>query len=237
MLNETFARLEAAFDRQKQFTADASHELRTPVSLILAHAQSALMHEQSSEEYREALADIAQAAQRMKALIESLLDLARFDAGSEPMHHQPCDLAVLVQDCISLLRPLAEAKRIQLNLGLQPAHCQGDPTRLAQVITNLLNNAIQFTPDGGAIGLLTDVCSGARFRITDTGSGIEPDQLSHLFERFHRGDASRNRSTGGTGLGLAICKAIVEAHGGTIAVESKGDDGSAFLVTLPWADL
>jgi two-component system OmpR family sensor kinase len=233
VLNETFARLEAAYNRQKQFTADASHELRTPVSLILAHSQGALMQEQSPEDYREALTDISQAAKRMKALIESLLDLARFDEGSELIHREPCDLAVLALDCIALLRPLAEAKRIGLSTNLQPAVCLADRTRLSQVITNLLNNAIHFTPPDGIITIQTRQDAKACFSITDSGPGIAPEQLPYLFERFHRADASRARMTGGTGLGLAICKAIVEAYGGCIAVESRSDSGSTFRVSMP----
>ncbi len=233
VLNETFARLEGAFARQKQFTADASHELRTPVSLILAHTQGALLHEQSPDEYREALADSARAAQRMKALIESLLDLARFDANAGLLRREPCDLADLTRDCTMLLSPLAEAKRLHLDLDFQPAPCHGDPTRLTQIITNLITNAIHFTPAEGIITLRTGQDGGARFTISDTGPGIAPDHLPHLFERFRRTDVSRTRATGGTGLGLAICKAIVEAHGGTIEVESKIDKGSTFTVHLP----
>lgn len=237
VLNETFARLESAFARQRQFTADASHELRTPVSLILAHAQGALLHEQTPADYREALTDCAEAAQRMKALLESLLDLARFDADAEPIRREACDLAELARDCTTLLSPLAEAKRLRLHLVLKAAPCQGDPLRLTQVITNLLTNAIQFTPADGAITLRTDQDGGARFAITDTGPGIAPDKLPSIFERFRRADASRTRATGGFGLGLAICKAIVEAHGGRIAVESGSANGSAngstFVLFLP----
>lgn len=234
VLNETFTRLEDAFARQKQFTADASHELRTPVSLILAHAQGALLHEQSPAEYREALADCAQAAQRMKALIEALLDLARFDADAEPIRREPCDLADLARDCAKLLRPLAEAKRLRLALDPQSAPCHGDSARLTQVITNLLTNAIHFTPADGTVTLRTNQDgNAARFILSDTGSGISPEQLPHIFERFHRTDASRTRATGGTGLGLAICKAILEAHGGHIAVESEIAKGSTFTVHLP----
>ncbi|MBP7481327.1 MAG: HAMP domain-containing histidine kinase [Lacunisphaera sp.] len=236
VLNDTFARLEAAFVRQKQFTADASHELRTPVSLILTHAQGALLREQSPADYREALADCAQAAQRMKALIESLLDLARFDAGAKKIYREPCDLAQLARDCATQLQPLVEAKRLRLDLDLQPAPCNADPLRIAQVITNLLANAVHFTPPEGKIALHTNNRDGARFSIRDDGPGIAPDQQAHLFERFHRADSSRNRATGGTGLGLAICKAIMDAHGGEISVESTTGRGSTFTIFLPPAD-
>lgn len=240
VLNDTFARLEEAFARQRQFTADASHELRTPVALILTHAQGALLHEQSPAEYREALADCARAAQRMKALLESLLDLARLDADAEPIRREPCDLAGLARECATLLRPLAEAKRLHLDLDLRPAPCRADTARLTQVITNLLTNAIHFTPADGTITVRTRQdaapdggAAAARFTVGDTGPGIAPDQLPHIFERFRRADASRARATGGTGLGLAICKAIVEAHGGDIAAASEVGKGSTFTVSLP----
>ncbi len=233
VLNQTFARLEDAFERQKQFTADASHELRTPVALILAHAQGALLHVQTPEDYREALADCVQAAQRMKSLIESLLDLARFDANAERFQLAPCDLAVLANDCVKLLRPLAEAKRLRLEVDLQPGRCRANAARLTQVITNLLANAIQFTPEEGTIALRTFQDGGAGITIKDSGPGIAADQLPHIFERFRRADASRTRTTGGTGLGLAICKAVVGAHGGTITVESERETGTVFTVQIP----
>jgi len=233
VLNETFAQLEAAFDRQRRFTADASHELRTPVSLILAHAQGALLRDQSPDDYKEALTDCAKAAQRMKTLIESLLALARFDAGAEAIRREECDLALLMRDCVEQLRPLADAKRLRFELQLQPARCIGDPVRLAQVITNLLANAIYFSPVGGTLSLGSDLEDGARFMIRDRGPGIAADQLPRIFERFHRADTSRTRATGGTGLGLAICKAIVDAHGGEISVETEVGNGALFRVKLP----
>jgi len=184
VLNETFARLENAFERQKQFTADASHELRTPVSLILAHAQGALLHEQTPSDYREALADCEQAAQRMKALIAGLLDLARFDAGSAESRRERCDLAALARECAQAMGALAEAKKLRLDLDLNPVACVADPARLIQVFTNLLANAIHHTPDGGTVTVRTSLDSAARFTVSDTGPGIAPERLPHLFERF-----------------------------------------------------
>ena len=233
ILNQTFARLEDAFARQKQFTADASHELRTPVSLMLAHAQGALLHEQTPEDYRETLTDCVQAAQRMKSLIESLLDLARFDSKAELVQQEACDLADLTRDCAALLGPLAQAKRLRLDFDLQPACCRGDAARLKQVITNLFANAIHFTPEEGTIALRTFQNGHAGFTIKDSGPGIAPAQRPYIFERFHRADASRARATGGTGLGLAICKAVVKAHGGSITVESELEAGTTFMVLLP----
>lgn len=179
----------------------------------------------------EALADCVQAAQRMKSLIESLLDLTRFDANADPLQNEACDLADLARDCADLLGPLAHAKRLRLDFDLRPAGCRGDDSaRLKQVITNLLANAIHFTPEDGTIALQTFLNGHAGFTIKDSGPGIAPAQLPHIFERFHRADPSRTRSTGGTGLGLAICKAVVEAHGGAISVESDFEAGTTFTV-------
>lgn len=233
VLNETFARLEEAFARQAQFTADASHELRTPVSLILAHAQGALLHEQSADDYREALGDCAEAAKRMKKLIDTLLELARFDAGSESIHREPCDLADLTRECAHRLQPLMDENGLHLDLDFASAPCSADPTRLSQVINNLLTNAIEATPETGTITLKTGSTEdGVFLTVRDTGRGIPPEDLPHLFERFRRIDSSRTRSTGGTGLGLAICKSVVEAHGGRISFESELGEGSTFSVHL-----
>lgn len=148
------------------------------------------------------------------------------------MRREPCDLAGLTRGCIALLRPLAESKRLRLDVDLQPARCRGDSARLTQVVTNLLTNAIHFTPDEGTITVRTNELQGGHIIVSDTGPGIAPDQLTHIFERFRRADPSRTRATGGTGLGLAISKAIVDAHGGKIAVESQLGRGTTFTVAL-----
>ena len=166
----------------------------------------------------------------MKTLIESLLDLARFDAGAEPIQREHCDLADLARDCMALHRPLAYAKRLRLESDLQTAPCRADSARLTQVITNLLTNAIRLTPAEGSIMIRTGRNGGAHLIISDTGPGIARDQLPHIFDRFRRADTSRTSTTGGTGLGLAICKAIMDAHGGTIAVESEVGKGTTFSI-------
>lgn len=231
-LNETFARLEESFERQKRFTADASHELRTPVSLILAHSQGALLREQTPEDYREALMDCAEAAKRMRQLIESLLELSRFDAGSPDLRLADCDLADIARGCAHELSPLTKAKDIQVVLELQPAPCKADSSRIAQVVTNLMANAIRFTPNGGNITLVTRAIGRPSFTIRDSGPGIPEAQVGRLFERFHRTDTSRTRETGGAGLGLAICKAIVDAHGGEIRLDAGQQNGCSFTFQL-----
>ena len=234
VLNSTFARLEAAFAQQAQFTSDASHELRTPVSVILSQTQPALSRERTSPEYREALEACQRAARRMKLLTESLLELARLDAGQEPIQRQRLDLARVARECVELVRPLATERGIQIHCDMPPVECLGDPERIGQVITNLLTNAIHFNRDQGEVRLAAHAESDAVvLTVADTGQGIPAEDLPHLFERFYRVDKSRSRIQGRTGLGLAICKVIVETHGGSIEVSSQPGIGSTFTVKLP----
>jgi two-component system, OmpR family, sensor kinase len=234
VLNSTFARLEAAFAQQARFTSDASHELRTPVSVILSQTQTALSRGRSSPEYREALEACERAARRMKALTESLLELARLDAGQEPLKREPFELARVVRECVELVQPLAGRRGVKFALDLPAVQCVGDAQRISQVVTNLLTNAIEFSPEQGKIHIAVDeLNSTTTLRVADTGQGIPPEDLPHIFERFYRADKSRTRPQGRNGLGLAICKAIVDAHGGSIEVVSKPGAGSTFTVKLP----
>ena len=232
VLNSTFARLEAAFAQQQQFTSDAAHELRTPVSVMLTQTQTALNRERSTTEYRATIAACLRSTQRMRRLIESLLELARLDAGQERMKQLKFDLCGTALDCIESIRPLAEARGVKIHVGLPPLECVGDAERLAQVITNLLTNAIQYNKENGEVRVATQAQNGTVIlTVSDTGQGIPAEHLPHVFERFYRADWSR--SSGQTGLGLAISKAIVEAHGGTIEVSSKSNVGTTFTVRLP----
>jgi heavy metal sensor kinase len=234
VLNSTFGRLEAAFSQQRQFTADASHELRTPLAVIISEAQTALARERSSAEYRETLEGCLSTAQQMRRLVESLLQLARFDAGQERMKREPFDLSEVARQCVSLVRPLAEQRRIKIESNLAATPCSGDPDRISQVITNLLANAIGFNREAGEVRITVGAQdSKALLRVQDTGQGIPEEDLPRIFERFYRVDKARSSVQGRTGLGLAICKAIVDAHGGTIEVSSVRGGGSTFAVRLP----
>jgi heavy metal sensor kinase len=234
VLNSTFARLEAAFANQVRFTADASHELRTPVSVILSQAQTALSRERSPAEYRDTLEACQRAAQRMRKLIESLLALARLDAGQEPMKQERFDLGRVARECVELVRPLANERNVELRCELPEVPCVGDAERVGQVVTNLLSNAIHFNRDHGEVRVGVRSDNGtALVTVADTGAGIPPEDLPHIFERFYRVDKARTRIQGKTGLGLAICKAIVEAHSGTIQVNSRPGAGSTFEVRFP----
>ncbi len=234
VLNATFARLDAAFAQQQQFTSDAAHELRTPVSVLLTQTQGTLNRERSAAEYRETLEACQRAAQRMRRLIESLLALARLDAGQETMKRLPFDLSASVRDCVESLQPLANERDVKIHCDLTATECVGDSERLGQVVTNLLTNAIQNNQPGGEVRVTLEARDGVTaLAVADNGVGISPADLPRVFERFYRADQSR--STGGSGLGLSISKAIVEAHGGTIEVTSEVGKGAAFTVRLPAA--
>lgn len=236
VLNSTFARLDAAFQQQARFTSDAAHELRTPVSVMLTQTQSTLARDRSGAEYRESLEACQRAAQRMRRVIESLLELARLDAGQETMRRERVDFARVAADCLDLVRPLAAERQVTLHSELQPAECIGDPERLGQVITNLLTNAIHYNREGGEVRVAVQVQDGAvRLDVSDSGQGIAMDELPRIFERFWRADASRARAQGSAGLGLAIAKSIMDAHGGTIKAASEPGRGSTFTVRLPGA--
>lgn len=232
VLNSTFAQLDAAFEQQKNFTADAAHELRTPVSVMLTQAQAALTRDRNGTEYRETIQSCERAAQRMRRLTESLLELARLDAGESVKKHVSFDFSQCVRDCVELVRPMAVDAEVELLCQLPPVKCVGDPHRIGQVIVNLLTNAIQYNKRHGRVHVLTEWQNGtAILTVTDNGAGISEQDLPNIFRRFYRADKAR--SSGNSGLGLAISKAIVDAHGGKINVSSQANIGSTFSVYLP----
>ncbi len=236
VLNATFARLEAAFAQQTRFTSDAAHELRTPVSVILTQAQTALSRERSAADYRETLEACHRAAQRMRGLIESLLELARLDAGSEPMDKREFDLGRVAEECLELIAPLAAEFGLTLKRDLPEVKCVGDADRMAQVVTNLLANAVNYNKAGGEVVVRTGKDQDeAWLEVENTGPGIPAEDLPHVFERFYQVDKSRTRPGGRTGLGLAIAKAIVDSLGGRFEAESNAGEPTRFRVRLPLA--
>jgi two-component system OmpR family sensor kinase len=234
VLNDAFARLEAAFEQQIRFTADASHELRTPLAVIHTHAQLALSRERSAEEYRKTIETCLRGSSRMKSLVDSLLILAKADAGRLSLERSCFDLRDVADECIAMVAPLAEEKGVSVDVDLQSVELTADASRIAQVVTNLLTNAIRYNRAGGSVRV-SIVAGGEEvaLAIADTGFGIPAEHQPHLFERFYRVDAARSREDGGSGLGLAICRSIVEAHGGTISFQSEAGVGTTFTIRLP----
>lgn len=236
VLNATFDRLQAAFARQTRFTADASHELRTPVTVLLSQTQTALSRERTAADYRETLVVCQRTAQRMRQLTESLLALARLDDDTLETRAERCDMQSLAREVVELLRPLATEHRIRLHSELSEAACLGDPHQLSQVLTNLVSNAIAYNHPDGEVAVRVSVNGhDVAVVVADTGQGIAPEHCAQVFERFYRVDPARARAQGHTGLGLAIAKSIVERHGGTIGVTSSEGRGSTFTVRLPLA--
>lgn len=234
LLDETFQRLDAAFEEQARFTSDAAHELRTPVSIILAQSQLALSRERDASYYRETIETSQRAAKRMQAMIESLLQLAVLDATTGVPGLKPGDLAVVCQEHLPALRVLADERDTRLLADLQPANCRMNADQIGQILINLVANAVKFSPAGSEIRVATGVRDGRAFlSVIDNGPGIAAEHLPHLFERFYRTDKSRSSATGGTGLGLAICKRIADAHGGTLVAKSQEGRGSDFILEMP----
>jgi heavy metal sensor kinase len=233
-LNRAFDRLQEAFERQARFTADASHELRTPLAAQIAELEWALGRRRSEAEYEESLRVCMRAAQRMRAVVEGLLTLARADAGAVPARREPVDLASLARDVVESTRGAAAARRMDLRAEGTAALVSGDADRLRELISNLVSNAVQYGAPGDHVVCRTSA-SGLRavLEVEDTGPGIDPVDLPHLFERFYRANKARSRAAGGAGLGLAIAKWVAESHGGAIRCESAVGQGTRMIVELP----
>jgi signal transduction histidine kinase len=239
-LNAMIGRLETSFGALRRFTADASHELKTPLAVLRADVERA-MHENSSQTERMvALEEALQEVRRMTDLVESLLTLARADEGRFDIHREPVELLPLVQEVYETALILGEAQGVAVNLPFTAdVTVMADRTRLRQLFLNLVTNAIKYTPAGGKVELgLGRHPDNVTFAVRDTGIGISAADFPHVFERFWRADRVRSRMSerGGFGLGLAISQWIAQAHGGTLTASSRLGRGSLFTVTLPIAN-
>jgi heavy metal sensor kinase len=239
-LNEMLDRIEKVFLRITQFTADASHELRTPIALMRTEAEVALRRARDSHAYREALQHILNETEKTSVLIEDLLALARADSGSESLKRQPLELGELLRDCVQGWQPLAARAGHELayHSDAGPVWVVADESTLRRVLSILLDNAVKYTPAPGHIEVSLDANLDDRRRravvsVSDSGIGISAEEQSKIFERFYRVDKARGRAAGGAGLGLAIARWIVEQHAGSIKVESATDKGSKFSVQIP----
>jgi heavy metal sensor kinase len=234
--NDMLARLEAAVKRLSQFTADASHELRTPIALIHTTAELTLRRERSAETYREALRQVVTESERTARLVEDLLLLARADAGLPSLPLERVELTPLVRDVCQQGQILAEARQLQISAEApdEPVYVAANDPALRRMLLLLLDNAVKYTPAGGRITLSVDRDpGGATVAVRDTGIGIPDTALPHVFERFYRVDESRSRDAGGTGLGLSIAKWIAERHHASLEAESVVGQGSVFRIRFP----
>ena len=236
-LNRMISRLREAFEQNRRFLADASHELRTPLTALRGELESAVEQARPLPELRDKVGSALEEVDRLAKIVENLFAIARLDAGEAQQEWSRFDLGPLAAGTADQMSLLAEDKGISVNCNVeQEVNVEGDRARIKQVVVNLLDNAIKYTPPGGSIHLNVHARDRkAILEVVDTGIGIPAVALPHLFERFFRVDGARSREVGGAGLGLAIVKSICTAHGGQVEVESAEGRGSRFTVKLPLA--
>jgi heavy metal sensor kinase len=237
-MTRMLARLQHAFDQQRQFLGNAAHELKTPVAVLKSTMQSLLQRPRAAEEYRAGLEHSLEDLERLEQLLQWMLRLARAEQwayGALRRDLQVIDITATCEEAVERVRQLAESRKTIVRLSKNgPVPMRADPEDLQLVWINLLENAVRYSPEGGSVEVAITRENGGSAKIIfeDHGAGIAPADLPYIFERFYRGDPSRNRATGGFGLGLAIAKALVEAYGGTIAAESTPGKGTRMMVDL-----
>jgi len=234
-LNRMVSRLDDAFQQSKRFAADASHELRTPLTVLRTELENLARHPQPGPDPYERLGSLLQPVERLSKTVERLFALSRLDAGEAQTEWIPIDLGELVATTVDQMLLLAADKGIKVTCEAQErVVVTGDRSRLKQIVVNLLDNAIKYTPAGGAVHLRATLNDAQPvLSVEDSGIGIPAEALPHVFERFYRVDTTRSADTGGAGLGLAIVKTICDAHGAAVRVASALGRGSSFQVTFP----
>jgi heavy metal sensor kinase len=236
-LNQMISRLDESFQSVNRFTADASHELRTPLTIIRGELETSLLDKSLSENVRETIYSLVEETENLSKIVQCLLSLSRLDSGSAQMERVRLNLGDLVSTITDQMVPLADEKHVMLTSQAQGlVEVEGDRVRLKQVVVNLLDNAIKYTPEGGKVTVGVNATNRqAQLEISDTGPGITASDLPHVFERFFRADHVRLGSIEGAGLGLSIVQSICTAHGGFVKAENHADGGCRFIVQLPLA--
>lgn len=234
-LNQMFDRLHQSIDEMRRFTADAAHELRSPLTVMRTEAEVILRNTRSVSVYQRAITVNLEETKRLGDLVNQLLTLSRHDVGLPFEMQDDVQLDALIQDVGDRFQTFATEKGIQLEIAChEGCIVHGDDVALSQLFFNLLDNAMKYTPAQGRVWIRSTLQDGdVRIVVEDTGIGIAPEHLPHIFERFYRTDYSRNRDFGGAGLGLAICKSIAKAHHGEILVTSQLNSGTRFTIVLP----
>ena len=230
--NVMLGHLEAAFLRQREFLSDASHELRTPTSVIKSLCDVTLRKPREASEYKEAIGSINDASKKMSGIIERILQASRLESKTFQMNMKKVELSEVLQDIVTLITPSANERGVTITLDEWNGTVIGDHERLTEAFVNIIENAVKYTTSGGSVSISVDDTSQyAVVRVEDTGIGISSEDRDVIFERFYRVDKSRE-AVPGTGLGLSIVKAIIEAHHGKLEVESEEGKGSCFKVFL-----
>jgi heavy metal sensor kinase len=234
-LNTMLDRIEHGVGEQRRLVADTSHELRTPLATMRAEIDVSLRTDDLSPAARDVLLSAREEVDRMSRTVDDLLTLAAVDDGVLGLRKQDIELAGLAETVAGALESVARGRDVTVEHDGPPVTVPADPIRLGQAIRNVVENAIEFSPQGGTVRITTSLAGGAgRLVVEDDGPGVPPELRERVFDRFFRVDPSRSRATGGSGLGLAITREIVEAHGGLVHVEGR-EDGSAFVVDVPGA--
>ncbi|MBX7105607.1 MAG: HAMP domain-containing histidine kinase [Gemmataceae bacterium] len=237
-INDRLDAINDYLDRQREFVANSAHELRSPLTAVRTAVEVALERDRSPEEYRELLGELAERCQGLSDLINRLLLLAEGDGEALGPGTTTADLGHVARLSVEMFQTVAEQKNVQLLSEIAPAVVRGEPTHLAQIVNNLIDNALKFTPAGGIVSVRVSAQNGtAHLTVADTGPGIPRSDLPRVFDRFFTGDRSRQRDgrPGGTGLGLSICRAITERYGGQIELRANSAGGTTAAISLPLA--
>ncbi len=238
-LNKMLERLDQSYQQATRFAADAAHELRTPLTIMRSELESIIRIERLPKDCQERVAGVLEEAERLSSIVDGLFALARLDGGEVRVAQGLVDMSDLVRTTIDQMHLLPDEKKISVTIDAPaPILVMGDAGRLRQVVVNLLDNAVKYTPVGGAIILsVLDVGGRARLAVRDNGIGLPPAALPHVFDRFYRADKARSRGSQGAGLGLSIVQSICHAHGGTVGIDSTEGVGTVLTVDLPLANV